>query len=155
MGTHGRFSPVLQQKEAVTTITTTVEAVRPSRQIRWVAAFTFLSWLGVAVHNRADLPQLSVLSPENSITALISLLLFVGWWVLPAQRLMRLALLGWAGLNLVGGGIISVIPFPFLPFHPEQTLFHYLMHVQYVLTQIPLIVILLRQARRSASREKG
>jgi hypothetical protein len=59
---------------------------------------------------------------------------------------MRWAMLSWTWLNLVGGGILSVIPFPFWPFHPEQSVFHYLMHVQYVLTQIPLIVILLLQA---------
>jgi hypothetical protein len=81
---------------------------------------------------------------------LFPFLLFLGWWILPYQRITRLALLSWTWLNLVGGGILSVIPLPFLPFYPEQSVFHYLMHVEYVLTQIPLIVILLRQATSSA-----
>jgi hypothetical protein len=133
------------QKQAGTPIARAVEAGTPSRHIGWVAAFTFVSWLGEAIHNRADLPQLSMLSPETTIPAMISLLLFVGWWLLPGQPITRLALLSWTSVNLVGGGILSVIPLPFWPFHPEQTVFHYLMHVEYVLTQIPLIVILLRQ----------
>jgi hypothetical protein len=69
--------------------------------------------------------------------------------------MMRLALLSWTLVNLVGGGILSVIPLPFWPFDPEQTVFHYLMHVQYILSQIPLIVILLRQARGSACTQRG
>jgi hypothetical protein len=74
-------------------------------------------------------------------------LLFLGWWLLPLKRQICVAFLIWALLNLFGGGILSVLPFPFWPFHPEQTAFHYLMHVQYTLTQIPLVVILLQQAR--------
>lgn len=142
-------------QKAATTITRPVEAGAPGRQIGWVAALTFLAWLGEGIHNRADLPQLPPLSPETAIPALISLLLFLGWWLLPYQRMMRLALLSWTWVNLVGGGILSVIPLPFWPFDPEQSVFHYLMHVQYILTQIPLIVILLRQARGSASTGTG
>jgi hypothetical protein len=135
----------------MTPTTKELEAPRTTHQIGWVAACTLLSWLGAFFHNRADLPQLPVLSPESSIPALISLLLFLGWWLLPQKRTMRVALLSWVWLNLLVGGILSVLPFPFWPFHPEQTVFHYLMHAQYTLTQIPLVVILLRQARRSAS----
>jgi len=129
------------------------EAPTPAtkQEVGWVAACVLLSWFGLFLHNRADLPHLPVLSPESSIPALISLLLFLGWWLLPAKRTMRAALLSWVLLNLLVGGILSVLPLPFWPFHPEQTVFHYLMHAQYILTQIPLIVILLQQARRSAS----
>ena len=132
----------------MTTTITDLKAPTTNRQVGWVAAFTLLSWLGEFIHNRVDLPQLSVLSPETSIPAVISLLLFLGWWRLPLKRTMRVALLSWAWLNLVGGGIVSVLPLPFLPFHPEQTVLHYAMHVQYIVTQIPLIVILMRQSRR-------
>ena len=138
----------------MTTTTKELETPATKPQIGWVAACTLLSWLGEFLHNRADLPQLSVLSPESSIPGLISLLFFLAWWLLPQKRTMRVALLSWAWLNLIGGGILSVIPFPFNPFHPEQTLFHYLMHVEYTLTQVPLIVILTRQAGRSASRKR-
>ena len=132
-----------------------LDAPRVSPQIGWVAAFTVLAWLGEAIHNRADLPDLSLVSPETSIPALISLLLVLGICLSPWRRLMCLALLSWAWVNLVGGGILSVLPLPFLPYHPEQTLFHYLMHVQYVVTQIPLIVVLLQLTRTGSQQERG
>jgi hypothetical protein len=45
------------QKEAATTITRAIAAVAPGRQIGWVAALTFLAWLGEGIHNGADLPS--------------------------------------------------------------------------------------------------
>jgi hypothetical protein len=121
-----------------------------SSQIGWIAAFTLLAWLGEAIHNRADLPELSTLSPETRLPALISVLLLLGIWLSPWRRIMRLALLSWALVNLLGGGILSVVPLPFLPYYPEQTVFHYVMHAQYIATQIPLIVVLLRLERPTA-----
>lgn len=132
-------------------MTITTKEPATNRHIGWVAACTLLSWLGEFVHNRADLPHLSLLSPENTIPALIAALLFLAWWLLPLKRTTHVALLGWVLLNLIVGGILSVIPFPFWPFHPEQTVFHYSMHVLYGLAQLPLILILLRQSRYSAS----
>jgi hypothetical protein len=67
----------------VTTTSKELKAPTTNPQTGWVVAFTLLAWLGVFLHNRADLPQLPVLSPESSIPALISLLLFLGWWLLP------------------------------------------------------------------------
>ncbi len=134
------------------TITTREPApTTANRRIGRVAACTLLSWLGELVHNQADLPHLSLLSPENSIPALIAGLLFLAWWLLPLKRTTLVTLLSWALLNLIVGGILSVIPFPFWPFHPEQTVFHYSMHVLYGLAQLPLILTLLRQTRHSAS----
>lgn len=46
----------------------------------------------------------------------------------------------WALLNLLGGAVLSVLPLPFLPFVPEQSLRHYSFHLPYGLTQVPLIV---------------
>jgi hypothetical protein len=118
-----------------------------NRHVRWIAAFTLLSWLGEYVHNRVDLPQLTLLSPENSIPALISALLFLAWWRLSSKRLTELVLFGWAFLHLAGGSILSVIPFNFLPFYPAQTPLHYFMHFVYASAQLPLIVALIRQTR--------
>lgn len=134
----------------MTSTTTKLEAHKLSPTIGWVAPFTLLSWLGEAIHNRADLPQLSLLSPEYTIPALISLVLLLGLWLSPWRKVMRLALLSWAWINLLGGGILSVLPLPFLPFSPEQTVFHYSMHVVYVVTQIPLIVVLLQLGKTTS-----
>ena len=94
-----------------------------------VAALLALSWLGLFTHNSIELPSLNLLSPENSLPALVTVILFIGWSLLPTRR--RLAaglLLMWGLLHLVGGAIVTVIPFSFLPFVPEQDFTHYFAH---------------------------
>lgn len=112
--------------------------------VRWVAVFTALSWLGEYIHNRFELPGLSLLSPENSLMALAAMILFLAWWIYPS-RLTSALLAALALLHLIGGGILSVIPFPFLPFYPEQTASHYRAHLFYSLAQLPLIISMLRR----------
>jgi hypothetical protein len=121
-----------------------------SRPIAWITAFTVLSWLGEYVHNRYELPQLTLLSPENSIPALISALLFLAWWQMPSRRVTGIALLAWAFVHLIGGAIVSVIPFSFLPFYPEQSLSHYLTHILYGLAQVPLIIAMIWQVKKGS-----
>ncbi len=127
------------------------EVVGTRRRALAVAAAAGLAWVGLCVHNVADLPGLTPLSPESSGPGLVSLLL-VALWSLPAsRRLARWLLLGWALLNLIGGAILSVLPLPILPFAPEQTLRHYLFHVLYGLCQLPLIAaVVASRARRPA-----
>ena len=125
-----------------------VASLSTNRHVAWVAAFTALSWLGEYVHNLVDLPQLTLLSPENSIVALVAALLFAAWRLLPAKRLTTILLLAWGGLHLVGGGILSIIPFPFLPYYPAQTLLHYAMHAVYSHAQLPLIWTMIGHLRK-------
>ncbi|MGH2602738.1 MAG: hypothetical protein ACRDJ9_25560, partial [Dehalococcoidia bacterium] len=47
-------------------------------------------------------------------------------------------------LNLIGGAVLSVLPLPFLPFKPEQSLRHFAFHVLYGVTQIPLLIVMTR-----------
>lgn len=51
---------------------------------------------------------------------------------------------------------MSVIPFDFLPFYPEQSLRHYAGHLVYIVTQMPLIFVTLRELRdiRGAGAER-
>jgi hypothetical protein len=109
-----------------------------------VAALLALSWLGLFAHNSIELPSLNLHSPENSLPALVALLLFIGWWLLPTRRLAAALLLVWGLLHLVGGAIVTVIPFGFLPFVPEQDFTHFL----YGLAQLPLIGAMIQQIRR-------
>lgn len=57
-------------------------------------------------------------------------------------------MIAWATLHLVVGAVITVIPFGFLPFTPEQSLRHYLAHVVYGLAQLPLIIVMVQEIRR-------
>ena len=113
-----------------------------------VAALLALSWLGLFVHNSIELPALNLLSAENSLPALVAVVLFAGWWLLPTRRLAAALLLVWGLLHLVGGAIVTVIPFSFLPFVPEQDFIHYFAHFLYGLAQLPLIGVMIQQMWR-------
>lgn len=117
-------------------MTTTV----PRSGSAWVAASTALAWLGFYIHNIVDLPGQSFLSPETGLPTLVYLVLFIAWWRFPSGRGILWLFFGWALLNLIGGGL-SVFPFPFLPFYPEQSVRHYFFHVVYGAAQLPLIAL--------------
>jgi uncharacterized protein YndB with AHSA1/START domain len=106
-------------------------------------ALLALAWLGFAAHNLADLPGQTLLSPETSLPTLVYAALVAGWFT-PARRTAAWLLLGWTLMHLLGGGVISVLPLPILPFEPEQSLYHYTFHLLYTLTQVPLTVALAR-----------
>lgn len=97
-----------------------------------------ISWLGLLVHNVADLPDQYPWSPETSYPTIFLIISLVVWWLRP--RVGAAFLIAWAGLHLIGGGLFSVLPLPVLPFEPEQTLRHYTFHVLYGLSQLPLLI---------------
>jgi hypothetical protein len=107
-----------------------------------VAACTLLSWAGMYIHNAVELPMLSLFSPENLGPGLLSLVLFLGWQLRPQRQLFVFAMLAWALLHFVVGGILSVLPLAVWPFVPEQSLTHYLAHVLYAAAQLPLIFLM-------------
>ncbi|MBA2370455.1 MAG: hypothetical protein H0V71_02295 [Chloroflexi bacterium] len=97
--------------------------------------------LGPIAHNLISLP-LSPLAPETVGPVLVYAGL-LGWSL--RSRLgsaSRWSLAVWALLNVVGGGIVSALPLPFLPFVPDQNLGHHLAHVIYSVAQLPLLAIL-------------
>ncbi len=112
-----------------------------------VLLFALLSWLGEYVHNLFELPQLTLLSPENSLPALTAMVL-VGVWALgPLRRVGAGLLLLWAALHLVGGGIVTILPLKVLPFYPAQTLAHKAAQLLYGLAQLPLILLMIKTLR--------
>ena len=123
-------------------------SLRADRSHGLVAALLALSWLGLFVHNSIELPALNLLSAENSLPALVAVVLFAGWWLLPTRRLAAALLLVWGLLYLMGGAIVTVIPFSFLPFVPDQNFTHYFAHFLYGLAQLPLIGVMIQQIRR-------
>ena len=121
------------------------------RIIVLLALATLFSWLGEAIHNAVELPGLTILNLETIIPGILAALLFGVYLFSPSTRLSLGLLLGWGLLNLVGGGIISVLPLNFLPFASPQTVMHYLSHVFYSVAEIPLILITARLLRQSIS----
>jgi hypothetical protein len=118
------------------------------REVAAMAGVVALSWLGNYIHNVADLPQLTPLSPENSLVALATLGLFIAWWQLTRLRRATTALLlGWGLTHLIGGAVLSVLPIGLFPFDPEQSLRHYLFHLLYGAMQLPLIALAFASVR--------
>lgn len=89
---------------------------RGSAEDAVLASAVAVSAVGLMVHNFADLPGETVLHPESLYPVLLTTAL-VAIWFTKFRRAATWALIGWAVLNLVGGGIISVLPLPILPFH--------------------------------------
>lgn len=110
---------------------------RPERSS--VVAAVVIAWLGLLVHNVADLPDQTLLSPETLWPSLGTAALLIVYAAGPV-RLAGIGLFGWALLILVGGAL-SVLPLPVLPFEPEQTLRHYSFHLLYAATHVPLLVV--------------
>ena len=110
-----------------------------------------MAWLGMYIHNLADLPNRSSWNPENAMPGLVWLFLFGLWWAMPDRMAPDRLLLAWGLLNLVGG-FATVLPLPFLPFKPEQSPRHYTFHLLYALAQLPLLVLVRNELRIPRSR---
>jgi len=113
-----------------------------------------LAWLGMYVHNVADLPNLTLSSSENLLPGLVWLLLLALWWAMPSRSWPPILMLVWGILNLVGG-VATVLPLPVLSFKPEQSLRHYTFHLLYALAQLPLLGIVRHELRQLRSRDHG
>ena len=107
-----------------------------------VAAIT-LSWLGLAIHNLAELPGQARLGPATLGPTAAYLLLAAGW-LSPGRRVAAWLLLGWGWLHAIGGGLLSVLPLPLWPYQPQQSLRHYAIHALYAVLQVPLLVMVTR-----------
>jgi hypothetical protein len=115
-----------------------------------MAAALAISWVSMLGHNLYELP-LGPLDLENSGPLLVAVGLGLAYSVRPDSLLVAALALAWGVLNLVVGGVLSVLPLPVLPFVPEQSLEHYAAHVLYTLGQVPLVIVSFRAARWAAS----
>lgn len=93
------------------------------------------SWLGLYVHNAIE-----NVDGSTWVVAAVAVLLLAMWRLFPG-RLTTLLLAVLGAVNLVGGAVVSVIPFSFLPFVPEQSPTHYIVHLIYGLGQLPLLLL--------------
>jgi hypothetical protein len=111
-----------------------------------MAAALALSALSMLAHNLFELP-LSPTDLENSGPILFALILAVAYALRPDSKLVAVAALAWGVLNLVIGGIVTVLPLSILPFVPEQSVTHYGAHVVYAVGQLPLVILGYRALR--------
>jgi hypothetical protein len=105
-----------------------------------------VSWVSVVFHNR-ELP-LTLLDVENTgpLAFDVALLVVCWWW--PSSRVVWTAILVWGVVNMVIGGILTVLPLPVLPFSPAQTVEHYAVHAVYAIGQLPLVLVAGRALRQ-------
>jgi hypothetical protein len=96
---------------------------------------------GMLAHNVYEFGPSFLFDPQT----LIPLGIFVVLAILAARetagRATWVALLAWAVLNLVGGGILSVVLIGLFPSQLEQSLGHYGAHVVYTLAEVPLALV--------------
>jgi hypothetical protein len=110
---------------------------------------------GMVFHNVLEFGPAFLLDPETLIPLAIFGLFALLACARPANAVVHVALLAWALLNLVGGGILSVLPLGLFPFQPEQSFGHYGAHVIYGAAQIPLVVVAARALRPRGRRAAG
>ena len=122
--------------------------MRPVSRVAMGAALA-LSAGSMLAHNLYELP-LSPVDVENSGPIAFAAFLGIAYALRPGSKAVAAAVLGWGVLNLVIGGIVSVLPLSILPFVPEQSITHYGAHVVYAVGQIPLVVLGYRALRTSA-----
>ncbi len=121
---------------------------------RTMAAALAISWVSMLAHNLYELP-LSPVDPENSGPLVVAVALGLAYAARPGSFLVATLAFAWGVLNLVVGGVLSVLPLSVLPFVPEQTVIHYGAHVVYALGQVPLVVVACRAARLAAMRSRS
>lgn len=112
-----------------------------------VALASAVGAAGMVVHNVLELGPGFLGGAETLIpVGMFGLLALLAWgW--PANTVVHVTLFAWALLNLVGGGILSVLPLGLFLFEPEQSLGHYRAHVIYAVAELPLVVVAARALR--------
>ncbi len=128
--------------------------------VLWLGSAVACSGLGLAAHTVREFGIPGVFASETGLApfTFVQIAIFVLWWHWRSARPTLGLVLAATGLvQLIGGAILSVLPLPFLPFAPAQTVDHYLSHVILGITQIPLVVIPLRFRRLEelVDRSKG
>ncbi|MGH3442208.1 MAG: hypothetical protein ACRDUY_09235 [Nitriliruptorales bacterium] len=107
------------------------------RGLALVAALAAAS--GHVLHNLTEFPPAILWSWETLVPVAVTAVLAVAAILRPSRRWL-VALGAWGLVTLVLGAL-SVLPLPFLPFDPEQSAGHYLTHVVYAGSQLPVLLL--------------
>jgi hypothetical protein len=106
-----------------------------------VALALLASYLGIWVHEFHRVPASWGFTPEGTLSLLVpAIILFLTWWRFPHSVAAHIAL-GVLGTVHLLGAVVTVFPLPFLPFVPEQTIAHYLVHAVYAAGQILILLV--------------
>ena len=114
---------------------------------RYAIPALVVSGAGHVIHNLADFPVTILLGLETLVPLTVTVLLGVAFVYRPGQSTYAAAAL-WALVVILGGGM-TVIPFGFLPFVPDQSISHYVVHLLYIVTQLPLLWVGIRGVRHT------
>lgn len=117
-----------------------------------VVTILFVSAAGHVIHNLVEFPASILLGWETTLPVAITALLGVVWYTW-RERAAYALVAGWAAIVLVFGGG-SVLPLGVLPFVPEQSVSHYVAHLVYTGTQLPLLWVGIREFRSSKNESK-
>ena len=112
-----------------------------------ITACTVIAVGGMLEHNVYELGPAFLLSPETLLPVALYAVLVVLAGRERSGTAVRTVLVVWVLLNLVGGGVLSVLPLAILSFVPEQSIGHYATHVVYAVAQLPLLLIALQVVR--------
>jgi len=104
---------------------------------RLVAA-TFISWVGLWIHEIYRVPVLLGFTPDGDLFMFPVAAGLAYWWYRTRATPAAASLLVYAAINLVGG-LLSVMPLDWPPFKPEQNAGHYAVHAVYAVCQLPLL----------------
>lgn len=136
-------------RQAPTTGATSTSSDR--RRVVPLALALAVSWASMLFHNQEL--SLTLLDVENTgpLAFDVALLVVCWWW--PSSRVVWTVILVWGLINMVIGGILTVLPLPVLPFDPAQTVEHYSMHAVYLIGQLPLVLVAGRALRQLSEKQ--
>ena len=128
---------------------------RPRPSTSAVYATSAMAAGGMLAHNVFEFGPSFLLDPQTLIPLGIFAILAILAARETAGRGAWTALLAWAVLNLVGGGILSVLLLGLLPLQLEQSLGHDAAHAVYALAEVPLVVVAWSGLRASRTRRSS
>lgn len=111
--------------------------ISDARFMKWIVV-SVISLIGMAIHQIFEFPD----DFRMNVTLIVIMSIILGLIVYQVRKSGKgyFILLLFGLIHLIGGGL-TVFPLGFLPFVPDQSIGHYISHLIYALTQIPLIYL--------------
>lgn len=110
------------------------------RRMIWLLA---IAWTGGWIHGIHFSPATLGVGAGVIPWLLLTVILYLYWRRSAGSTSSLVALLVYGVVTLTGA-IVTVLPLSVLPFAPEQTVGHYVIHTVYAVCQLPLIFSVLR-----------